>query len=115
MVKLSEQGDLKWASFSTKPNRFLTEFFAEPKFKFYYDPLQLSAGIRYFGINTYNYNGMIRIIDSKYFSLGPVSEILLYLNTSLYLRIYGWYEFITTNSIFNRQQANLTMQINWNF
>lgn len=114
-IKLSEQGDLKWASFSTKPNRFLTEFFAEPKFKFYYDPLQLSAGIRYFGINTYNYNGMIRIIDSKYLSLGPVSEILLFLNTSLYLRIYGWYEFITTNNIFKRQQANLTMQINWNF
>ena len=114
-IKLSEQGDLKWASFSTKPNRFLTEFFAEPKFKFIYTPLQLSAGLRYFGINTYNYNGSIRKIDSKYLSVGPVSEILLYLNTSLYLRIYGWYEFITTNSIVKRQQANLTMQVNYNF
>ncbi len=114
-IKLSEQGDLNWVSFSTKPNRFLTEFFAEPKFKFVYDPLQLSAGIRYFAINTYNYDGMIRMIDSKYLSLGPVSEILLYLNTTLYLRIYGWYEFITTNNIFKRQQANLTMQVNWNF
>ncbi|MFZ0453536.1 MAG: hypothetical protein WAM24_07265 [Ignavibacteriaceae bacterium] len=114
-IKLSEQGDLKWASFSTKPNRFLTEFFAEPKFKFIYAPLQLSAGLRYFGINTYNYNGMIRKIDSKYLSVGPVSEILLYLNTSLYLRIYGWYEFITTNSTVKRQQANLTMQVNYNF
>ncbi len=114
-IKLSEQGDLAWASFSTKPNRFLIEFFAEPKFKFFYSPLQLSAGIRYFGINTYNYNGMIRKIDSKYLSVGPVSEILLYLNTTLYIRINGWYEFITTNSITKRQQANLTIQVNYNF
>lgn len=114
-IKLSEQGDLKWASFSTKPNRFLTEFFAEPKFKFIYTPLQLSAGLRYFGINTYNYDGSIRKIDSKYLSVGPVSEILLYLNTALYLRVYGWYEFITINSLTKRQQANLTMQVNYNF
>ncbi len=114
-IKISEQGDLNWTSFSTKPNRFLTEFFAEPKFKFIYEPLQLSAGLRYFAINSYNYDGMIRKIDSKYLSLGPVTEILFFLNTTLYLRIYGWYEFITTNSIFKRQQANLTMQVNWNF
>ncbi len=114
-IKLSEQGDLKWASFSSKPNRFLTEIFAEPKFRFNYYPFQLSAGLRYFTINTYNYDGMIRIIDSKYLSLGPVSEILLNLNKTLYLRVYGWYEFITINSQLNRQQANLSMEINWNF
>ena len=114
-IKLSEQGDLKWASFSTKPNRFLTEFFAEPKFKFFYNPLQLSAGIRYFAINAYNYEGRIKVIDSKYLSFGPVSEIFLFMNKRLYLRVYGWYEFITINSVQKRQQANLTMQVNWNF
>jgi hypothetical protein len=114
-VKLSEQGDLKWASFSTKPNRFLTEIYGEPRFTFYHDPFQLSAGLRYFTINSYNYDGLIRNVDSKYLSLGPVSEILLFLQKSLYLRIYGWYEFITINSLLNRQQANLTMQVNWNF
>ncbi len=114
-AKLSEQGDLRWASFSTKPSRFLTEFFGEPKFTFYHNPFQLSAGLRYFAINSYNYNGTLRIVDSKYLSLGPVSEILLFLQKSLYLRINGWYEFITINSLLNRQQANLTMQVNWNF
>ena len=114
-IKLSEQGDLAWASFSTKPNRYLTEIFAEPKFKFIYNPLQLSVGIRFFAINTYNFIGKIKKIDSKYLSVGPVSEILLYLNTALYLRVYGWYEFITINSLTKRQQANLTMQVNYNF
>jgi hypothetical protein len=114
-IKLSEQGDLNWASFSTKPNRFLTEIFAEPKFRFNYYPFQLSAGLRYFVINTYKYSGLIKIIDSKYLSLGPVSEILLNLNETLYLRVYGWYEFITINSQLNRQQANLSMEISWNF
>lgn len=114
-VKLSEQGDLKWGDFLTTPNRFLAEIYSEPRITYNYNDLKLSAGIRYFSIKTYNYEVRKRIKASDYLSVGPLTEVILFLRESLYLRIYGWYEFITTEQENNREQANLTMEMNWNF
>lgn len=114
-VKLSEQGDLKWGDFLTTPSRFLAEIYSEPKITYDYKDIQLSAGIRYFSIKTYNYEVRKKIKISDYLSVGPLTEVILFLKESLYLRIYGWYEFITTEQTINREQANLTMQMNWNF
>jgi hypothetical protein len=75
----------------------------------------MSLGLRYFSLKTFNYNVKNRIIDTEYLSRGPLMEISMLLNDILYLRLYGWYEFISINNDQEREQANLTIQINWNF
>jgi len=114
-IKFSEQGDLKWASFSTNPTRFLQEVFSESKFTVNYSPTWFSLGIRIFSLNTYKYDVGKKVIDSKFLSLAPLTEIIILMKESLYLRLYGWYEFITLNDIDNREEANLSIQATWNF
>ncbi|RPI75890.1 MAG: hypothetical protein EHM47_01355 [Ignavibacteriales bacterium] len=114
-LKFSEQGDFKWNSFSERPTRFLEEIYGEPKISVKLNKILFSLGARYFSLKTYNYNKEEKILDADYLSLGPLMEIYLLIKDILYLRIYGWYEFITANKSTSQQQANLTMQINWNF
>ena len=114
-VKLSEQGDLKWASFSTRPIRYLEEIYSEPKLNFIISKLILSAGLRFFTLNTFTYKVKEKIPESEYLSIAPVSEISLNLNSTLFFRLYGYYEFITTNNSTKRTQISFTMQTIWNF
>jgi len=113
-VRLSEQGELKWISFSNRPTRFLEEIYGEPKLNFRYSGILFSIGARYFSINTYSYKLREKFIESKYLSIGPVTEIYFLIN-SLSFRLYGWYEFIEVNNLKGREQANLLMEMNWYF
>ncbi|MFO7447752.1 MAG: hypothetical protein R6W90_15410 [Ignavibacteriaceae bacterium] len=114
-IKLSEQGDFKWTSFATRPTRFIEEIYTEPKLVFNLNKLFVSAGMRVFSINTYNYKGKDKQIDTKYLSTGPLAEVFLSLQDSLYLRFYGWYEFITVRNNPERELINFNFQMNWNF
>ncbi|MDR3609125.1 MAG: hypothetical protein P4L27_01015 [Ignavibacteriaceae bacterium] len=114
-VKLSEQGDLKWASFSTRPIRYLEEIYSEPKLNFVISKFTLSGGMRLFILNTYTYDLLQKIPESEYLSIAPVSEISLILNTSLFFRMYGYYEFITTNNTSHKKQISFILQSTWNF
>jgi len=114
-IKLSEQGSLKWASFSTNPTRYLQEIYSESKFTVNYETLWFSLGARVFSLNTYNYKVAEKVIDSKFLSIAPLTEITVVVRDSLYLRVYGWYEFISLSEGQNKQEANLSIQMNWNF
>jgi len=114
-LKLSEQGDFSWNSFSERPIRFLEEIYGEPKLSININRVLFSLGIRYFSLKTFNYDESGKVLDSDYLSMGPLMEIYLLLKDVLYLRIYGWYEFITINKSINQEQTNLIMQVNWNF
>jgi len=114
-IKLSEQGSLKWASFSTNPTRYLQEIYSESKFTVNYETLWFSLGTRVFSLNTYNYKVAKKVIDSKFLSIAPLTEITVAVRDSLYLRVYGWYEFISLSEGQNKQEANLSIQMNWNF
>ncbi len=114
-VKLSEQGDLQWKAFSTHPNRFLSEVYSEPKLAVQIKEILFSTGIRYFAINTFNFNGQQKIPESKYLSIGPVAEINLLIRSRLSLNFYGWYEFITDSGNMNRKMANFNFEMNWKF
>ncbi|MHB1687677.1 MAG: hypothetical protein ACYCVH_09910 [Ignavibacteriaceae bacterium] len=114
-IKLSEQGDLKWASFSTHPTRYLEEIFSEPKFVVNYYQLNFSFGARYFSLKTFNYQGIVKVLDSKYISIGPLTEISFNIKKRLTFALIGWYEFISADNNVTKQQANLNMQMNWNF
>lgn len=114
-LKLSEQGDFKWTSFSERPTRFLEEIYGEPKFTVNINGINFSFGLRYFSLKTFNYKKQEKILDSDYLSKGPLMEIFLLLKDILYLRIYGWYEFITINKAINQEQTNLVIQVNWTF
>jgi hypothetical protein len=114
-LKLSEQGNFKWTSFSSRPTRFLEEIYAEPRLQVDFHGLVMSLGLRYFSLKTFNYNVKNRVIDTEYLSRGPLMEISMLIKDILYLRLYGWYEFILVDNDQEREQANLTMQINWNF
>jgi hypothetical protein len=114
-IKLSEQGNLFWASFSTQPTRYLAEIYSEPKLIVTYNNLMFGFGLRFYSLKTYNYNQSSKILDSRYNSAGPLTEISMLLYKALSINVTGWYEFINTNSRSLNQQATLTMQVNWNF
>lgn len=113
-LKLSEQGELKWASFTTHPTRYLTELYSEPRLNYVFEEFVISGGLKIFQLNTFLYNRALKTPDTKYLSIGPVSEIT-YNTQKLNIRLYAWYEFISGNSSNYRQQANLSFQTNWYF
>lgn len=114
-VKLSEQGNLRWNEFTTIPTRYLEEIFSETKLILKPTRLSYAVGLRIFLLNTYNYRGTERIINSKFLSIAPLTEIKLELLDVLYFRLYGWYEFITLNNGQSKQETNLSMQMNYYF
>lgn len=112
-VKLSQEGELDWEAFAEKPTRYLEEIYAEPKIILTYADISFGIGSRIFSLITFNYSGKERIKDSDYLSVGPLTDILWLIKKSIYLRVYGWYEFITVDNL-KRQQANLRCEVNWN-
>jgi len=115
-LKLSEQGDLKWKAFSTKPFRYLKEVFTEPKIKIKLNELSLYIGARFFSLNTYKYlSDNTKKLDTRYLSRGPVFNITYSLKTSLFLMLNTWYEFIESENSLNKEQASANLQINWIF
>jgi hypothetical protein len=113
-IKLTDQGDLDWDEFAERPARYLEEIFAIPKVGLAYDQAFLAVGVRYFSLRTFNYDERTRILDTKFLSVGPLLEIVLG-SQSLYLKLVGWYEFISQNDIPDGERANLKVEMNWNF
>ncbi len=70
-IKLSEQADLNWGEFAERPSRFLQEIFAVPKIMLTYNSAWFGIGLRYFSLNTFKYDELTRIPDTKYLSYGP--------------------------------------------
>jgi len=114
-VKLSEQGNLRWNEFTSTPTRYLKEIFSETKLVVQPSSLSYAIGLRVFQLNTYNYKGAEKVIDSKFLSIAPLAEIIIELKETLFFRIYGWYEFIALNNDQNKQETNLIMQVNYYF
>lgn len=112
-LKISEQGDFKWNDFSNQPVRFLQEIYAEPKFFYTIGQLDLGLGLRFFELATYNYKNSEKILSSQYTSIGPLTDIRFLMSDSLRLKIYGYYEFISTKSSNKSEQANLNIQVDW--
>lgn len=115
-IKLSEQGDFEWSSFTSKPLRYSSEQYVEPKIIFNYFSLSVGPGLRYFSLSTYNFKkGMEKNKLSDYQSIGPVLEINYILSSEVYFRFYGWYEFIMTENYNKREIANFNMKLSYNF
>jgi len=114
-IKLSEQGDFNWKSFSEKPKRFLREFFIEPKFIFVSESFTFAIGIRYFDLSTYNYKEKNKLFDNSYSSYGPISIIGARIFKGLTLNLQGYFETIKLSNLKPRQQGNMNLNINWNF
>ncbi len=115
-VKLSEQGDFAWSSFSGKPIRFLEEIYTEPKFVYYYSSLKLAVGLRMFSLKTFNFDSENnKDLDTEYASIGPMTEFILSMNNKLFIRLYGYYEFINNEKNETRELANLNLRMDWNF
>ncbi|MDZ7765367.1 MAG: hypothetical protein U5K00_13220 [Melioribacteraceae bacterium] len=113
-VKLSEQGDFKWAEFVNQPVRFLEEIYLEPKTFYRIEDLHLGLGIRFFQLSTFGYNDVSeKELISQYSSIGPLVDIKLRMNDRLRLKVYGYYEFISNESNTKQERANLNMQVDW--
>jgi len=113
-IKLSEQGDFDWTNFSSKPARYLSEYYIEPMIVFSNDNILMGIGARYFRLITYNYNSSNeKQMASDYTSAGPLIQFYLFMAPRLSLKIDGWYEFITTESEQNRELANLNIKMRW--
>ena len=113
-IKLSEQGDFSWSSFSSLPQRYLSEHYLEPKIVYTYSQINLGVGLRYFSLQTFGYKDNAKVRQSAYQSIGPLSEISIMINSILNFKLYGWYEFIKAEDNTKREQANLNFQLLWN-
>lgn len=113
-VKLTNQGDLDWEEFAERPRRYLQEIFATPKLAYLMNNALFALGIRYFSLNTFNYEERTKIPDTKFLTIGPLLEIVIG-SPSLYLKVNSWYEFISMNDIPDRERANLIVEMNWKF
>ena len=114
-IKLSEIGDFKWENFTARPTRFLEEIYLEPRFVLNINSSLLSAGIRFFLLNTYGYDKQTKVPVSDFLSIGPIAQIDLLLWENLNLVFRGYYEFISNTNYADKEQANLTLQVNWKF
>jgi hypothetical protein len=114
-IKISENADLNWGDFTVRPTRFINEIFADPKFLLVFNKSEFGLGMRYFSLRTYNYEGLTKIPDTDYLSIGPLIDLIFNVYNSLYLKIDGWYEFITINNLPEQERANFLMTLNWNF
>src|SRR3989339_246020 len=109
-LKLSEQGDFKWSSFSSKPLRYLSEQYADPKIYYEFQSLSIGLGIRYFSLETFNYNkGIEKIKISDYRSIGPLAEISYTVGERVNLKFYGWDEVIKSEDNTKPEKANMSI------
>jgi len=113
-IKLTDQGDLNWDEFAERPTRYLKEIFATPKVGYVLNNALFALGIRYFSLNTFNYDEKDRIPDTKFLTVGPLLEIVIG-SPSLYLKVNSWYEFISMNDVPDRERANLIVEMSWKF
>lgn len=114
-IKQSEQGDFKWDSFKSKPQRFIEEKYLEPKLYFQNNSIVLGLGLRFFELSTYNVlNGIEKQKVSNYKSIGPLSEINIELTNSLSFKTYGWYEFIISDNI-KREMVTFNLKLDYKF
>jgi hypothetical protein len=114
-IKISENADLNWGEFTVRPTRFINEIYADPKFLLVFNRSEFGLGVRYFSLRTYNYDGLTKIPDSDFLSVGPLIDLIFNVYSSLYLKVDGWYEFITINNLPEQERANFLMTLNWNF
>lgn len=113
-IKLSEQGDFSWTSFTERPARYLNEKLIEPKIGYFTSPFTLLWGIRYFNLSIYNVNSQNeRVLNSEYQSIGPISEIKYKISAKIDLNFFGWYEFISGDNT-KREVPNVIFKLNWN-
>ncbi|HAB54683.1 MAG TPA: hypothetical protein DCE80_21325 [Ignavibacteriales bacterium] len=106
---------MQWNEFTSRPTRYLQEIYCEPRLTVAYSIIQYSLGIRYFSLSTFNFKSNNKFLDSEFRSVGPITEILIANSASLFLKIYGWYEFITIDSSFKKEQTNLNVEMTWSF
>jgi len=113
-IRLTDQGELDWNNFAEKPQRYLQEFFADPRFGISTNITFIALGLRYFSLNTFRYIESQRILNSEFLSIGPLFEMLIR-TQMLFLKLNTWYEFISDYGQVKRERFNFLLSMNWNF
>ena len=112
-IKFTDQGDLNWHEFKERPTRYLREIFTDPKLGFTFGKMFLAFGVRIFSVNTFNYEGLNRIPDTEYKSIGPLVELDIG-SDNLFLKLNSWYEFISDGNT-SSERINAMAEMNWKF
>jgi len=113
-IRLTDQGELDWSNFAEKPQRYLQEIYADPRFGISINSAFFALGFRYFSLNTFRYVEREMILNSEFLSVGPLFEILIN-SQMLFLKLNTWYEFITDYGNADRERLNFLLSMNWNF
>lgn len=114
-VRISEQAELNWNSFTIKPMRFLEEIFFTPYLQTNRNRFQFAFGLRNFSLKTFFYTGENRNIQSYYSSIGPFTSIGYESNGQILLSLSGWREFINSGRSDENRLTTFSMNILWKF
>ncbi len=113
-IRLTDQGELDWNNFAEKPQRYLQEVFADPRFGISVNSSFFALGFRYFSLKTFKYVESQRLLNSESLSVGPLFEMLISAQM-LYLKLNIWYEFISDYGNIGRERFNFLLSMNWKF
>jgi hypothetical protein len=113
-IRLTDQGELNWDEFAERPQRYLQEFFADPRFGISSNFSFFALGIRYFSLSSFQYVEGIRVLGSEFQSIGPLFEILIK-SQLLFLKLNTWYEFISDYGNEDKERLSFLLTMNWNF
>jgi len=112
-IKISEQGNFNWSSFSNNPDRYLVEYYLEPMINIKKDNIRMGVGLRTFTFETFGYNSNgAKELTNEYTSVGPITNFSLQL-PNVNLNFYGWYEFINNENDSKRELVNLSLSVSW--
>ncbi len=112
-LKLAEQGEFNWNSFSEKPFQFRREVFAEPILFSSVYFVNFGLGARIFLLDISNYSGLSLIPYSSYSSVGPSFWARTIFNGKLNFSLHGWYEFIRGDNNLKDENLNFNLNFLW--
>ncbi len=114
-LKYSEQASMDWKSFTVAPLRDNNERFYHVQLFNNWGFSEVAIGLRYFSILTSTFKGAVKSEEMSYRSVGPSTEVSLFLKDYFVFRFSGWLEFISRRNENPYSQSSFQTTVSYKF
>ncbi|MDH7514351.1 MAG: hypothetical protein QHI48_00545 [Bacteroidota bacterium] len=113
-TRYSEQGELRWSSFSLRPLAFITERWFTLAFRYAPARIILMTGVRTFFQDRSRYEGLRQYEETAVANFGPLCRLEFHFLDKGTLFVDGWFQITEQKSSPRRSTPNLSLQVLWN-
>lgn len=114
-IRLYEQGELHWSSFTMRPLNYFDERTVSMYFTLEKNKYRIAPGFRFFQQTRYRYNNNLdKIFESEIISIGPTCHLEVVFSSGARIFLDGWYQITHETNITLRKVPNITMNVMWN-